>query len=124
MRYISILEFLPPSILSAGRDPSRRLNHFHVAILIRRGKVLAVATNREGSRSFGCGFSDHSLHAERAVIKKVGDYSKLRGAVMVVVRLTSVKHKPHLANSAPCQDCQKTLRKCMREYGLKAVYYS
>lgn len=120
----SIINILPSAILRS--DVSRHLNHLHVAIILRRGKILATATNREGDRSCGCGFSDWSLHAERAVIKKVGDLNQLRGAIMIVIRLVQLKRKtsPALARSDPCYDCQKTLKKCMKEYGLRAVYYS
>ncbi|NBR60181.1 MAG: hypothetical protein EBT86_00755 [Actinobacteria bacterium] len=120
----SVIDILPACVLRP--DVSRGLNHLHVAILVRRGKILATATNREGNRSCGCGFSDWSLHAERAVIKKVGDINKLRGAIMIVIRLVQIKKKsaPSLAKSDPCYDCQKFLKKCMKEYGLRAVYYS
>jgi hypothetical protein len=41
--------------------------------------------------------------------------------VLVVVR---VNKKGELLNSKPCPDCQKFLLKCMKEYGLRKVYYS
>jgi hypothetical protein len=95
--------------------------HQHIAVLYRRGKILAVATNAVGSRSRGCGYSDRTIHAERAVLKKLGDLTQLRGAELVVVRLTRSKD---ITNSEPCHSCKKHLTKCMREYGLRKVYYS
>jgi hypothetical protein len=58
----------------------------HEATLYKRGKVLATARNTIGSRSRGCGWSDYTLHAERAVVKRVGDTSLLKGCSLVVVR--------------------------------------
>lgn len=110
------------------QDKSRRINFLHIAMIIGRGgRVIAAATNREGNRSCGCGHSDYSIHAERAVLKKVGDLTKLRGATMVVVRLLGIKttnYSPRLGSSEPCYECQTALKKCIREYGLRAVYYS
>jgi hypothetical protein len=110
------------------QDKTRRIHFLHVAMIIGRGgRILATATNREGSRSCGCGHSDFSIHAERAVLKKIGDLTKLRGATMLVVRLMGTKmnnYSPYLGNSEPCYECQRALQKCMKFYGLRAVYYS
>jgi hypothetical protein len=93
----------------------------HTALIVKRGKVIAEATNQIGSRSMGSGFSDHTIHAEKAVIKKLGDFSKLRGADLYVFRVGGEEHS-HF--SQPCKDCQIFLKKCMREYGLRFVFYS
>jgi hypothetical protein len=95
--------------------------HLHIAILQNRGKLLAIATNALGSRSKGCGYSDRTIHAERAVIKKVGNISLLKGATMTVIR---IKDNGIIANSKPCHSCEKHLTKCIKEYGLRRVYYS
>ncbi len=94
----------------------------HVAILLQRGKVLAVASNAIGSRSKGSGYQERTIHAERAVIKKVGDISKLNGAVLVVIRV--MRGTKEIGNSEPCHSCKCHLEKCMKEYGLRQVYYS
>lgn len=103
---------------------SRGKHHtsLHFAILYRRGKVISTATNAVGSRSKGCGYSQHTIHAERAVIKKLGDITLLKDAELFVVRLS--KKSDGFMNSEPCHACKRHLTKCMREYGLKAVYYS
>ena len=99
----------------------------HVAVIALRGKVLATATNRNGSRSSGSGYSSHSIHAEKNVVKQLGDISKLRGADLYVMRI-SKDHKKLNSNrfmpSKPCEECQLFLEKCMREYGLKNVYFT
>lgn len=95
--------------------------HLHYAQLIQRNKVIAMARNSIGSRSRGCGWSDESIHAERAVVKRLGDISQLRGCIMIVVRVN--KHG-ELRNSKPCPDCERFLFKCMNEYGLRKVIYS
>ena len=94
--------------------------HFHMAVIMKRGKVIAKSHNSIGSRSRGSGFSDRSIHAEKAVVKELGDISKLRGASLCVWRVTSINVLP----SKPCNDCHLFLTKCMKEYGLRAVYYS
>jgi hypothetical protein len=94
----------------------------HIAVLMKRGKILEVASNAVGSRSRGCGYETRTIHAERAVIKKVGDMSKLNGAVLVVIRV--MKGTGSWGNSEPCHSCRCHLEKCMREHGLRSVYYS
>jgi hypothetical protein len=94
---------------------------FHYAKILRRGKPIAEARNSIGSRSKGCGYSDQSIHAERAVVKRLGDLSRLDGCVLLVVRINK---QGELCNSKPCADCQKFLEKCMRDYGLRKVVYS
>ena len=94
---------------------------FHIAILYKRGKILAMASNAVGSRSKGCGYSKHTIHAERAVLKKVGDTSQLKGTKLFVVRLSE---KRVMLNSEPCHSCKVHLSKCMREYGMRSVHYS
>lgn len=107
-------------------DPAVRIvkphkTYLHYAQVLKRNKVLAVARNSIGSRSRGCGYSDATLHAERAVVKKLGDTSKLNGATLVVWRVTETGD---LRPSKPCPDCQLFLDKCMRDYGLRKVIYS
>jgi hypothetical protein len=94
---------------------------FHYAEVYRRNRLIASSRNKIGSRSRGCGWSDHTLHAERAVVKRIGDISQLRGCVLIVIRLNK---QGDVLNSKPCCDCQKFLTKCMKEYGLRKVIYS
>jgi hypothetical protein len=95
--------------------------HFHVATLRRRGKVIATARNRVGSRSRGSGWNDQTQHAECAVVKRLGDLSQLRGCILVVMRLNK---QNEVRNSKPCHDCEKFLEKCIKQYGLLKVVYS
>lgn len=94
----------------------------HIAFLYgRSGALIAMSTNRIGSRSKGAGYSKYTIHAERAVIKMVGDNMLLRGATLVVVR---VSKKGELMSSMPCHECQCHLTKAMDKHGLRRVYYS
>lgn len=95
--------------------------HLHYAEITRRGKTIAQSRNSIGSRSRGCGWSDQSLHAERAVVKRLGNLSQLHGCVLVVIR---VNKQSEIVGSKPCSDCQKFLTKCMKKYGLLKVCYS
>ena len=99
----------------------------HIAVIALRGNIIATATNRNGSRSSGSGYSSHSIHAEKNVVKQLGDISKLRGADLYVMRLSrdhKKENKEKFLNSKPCDQCQAFLEKCMREYGLKSVYFT
>jgi hypothetical protein len=95
---------------------------FHVAFVYgRRDILLASSTNKIGTRSSGAGFSRMSIHAERAALKAVGDVSLLRDATLVVIRINS---KGELANSKPCEECEKHLNAAIKKYGLRRVLYS
>jgi hypothetical protein len=100
-----------------------RLNtSLHIAFVYGRGGVLlAMSTNRIGTRSSGAGFSKMTIHAERAALKAVGDFTLLRGAVLVVVR---IGRGGNLMSSKPCHECQCHCEKAMDKYGLRCVYYS
>lgn len=97
-------------------------HHVHIAMIFNRGRQLMVSSiNKVGTRSKGAGYSTCMIHAERAAIKRLGDVSKLRGATMVVLR---INRSGELRYSKPCSECQCHLTKCIREYGLRRVYYS
>jgi hypothetical protein len=98
------------------------LRNVHIAFIMYRGKVLESATNMVGSRKRGCGYSDRTIHAERAVLKKIGDTNKLDGAIMIVIRISRGTNE--IVNSTPCHACRCHLEKCVKDYGLRRVYYS
>jgi hypothetical protein len=93
----------------------------HYATIMKRNKVVAEATNKYGTRSRGAGFWDRSMHAEVAVVKRLGDISQLRDATLIVVRY--LKNGDY-CGSKPCPKCQVFLEKCMEVYGLRKVIYS
>jgi hypothetical protein len=94
----------------------------HIAMLVKRGKVIQIAHNSIGSRSKGCGYDNYTIHAERAVIKKLGNLRQLEGAYLMVIRIS--KSTRQVLNSEPCHTCRCHLEKCIKEYGLRCVYYS
>uniref|UniRef100_A0A6C0D7G6 CMP/dCMP-type deaminase domain-containing protein n=1 Tax=viral metagenome TaxID=1070528 RepID=A0A6C0D7G6_9ZZZZ len=99
----------------------------HVAFLVKRNKVISVATNRVGTRSRGCGYSDCTIHAEKNVVKQLGDFDQLRGASLYVFRISKCRTKfgmDKIVNSEPCYDCHLFLEKCVKSYGLRRVFYS
>jgi hypothetical protein len=104
-----------------GPIAATRMNtHLHIArIYSRRGHLLAMATNRVASRSRGG--SEFTMHAERAVLKAVGDTTLLRGATLVVLRISVTGD---LLLSKPCHECDCCLQAAIRKYGLRRVYYS
>ena len=101
---------------------TRLSTSLHIAFVYgRAGILLAMSTNRIGTRSSGAGFSRMTIHAERAALKAVGDTALLRGAVLVVVR---VGKGGVLLGSKPCHECEFHFVKAMDKYGLRRVYYS
>ncbi len=96
--------------------------HTHIAIIMRGNRILATSPNKVGTRSSGSGYSNRSMHAEKAVVKQLGDISALRGATMIVFRVLRDKQK--IGCSKPCAECQYFLNKCIAKYGLRKVYYS
>jgi hypothetical protein len=98
------------------------LGSVHVAFIIKHKKIIAVAANKVGSRSNGSGYSAKSLHAEKAVVKALGDMSQLRGATLIVIRV--MKGTQEINYSAPCHSCQCFLDKAQREWGLRRVIHS
>ena len=99
----------------------------HLAALVKRNKVIATATNKVGSRSRGAGWSDYTIHAEKNVVKELGDLEQLRGATMYVIRISRCKTQEgmdRVQNSEPCHDCHLFLEKCVKQYGLRRVFYS
>lgn len=103
------------------RMHKKQQNHLIMAVIVLRGKVIAASTNKIGTRSKGCGYSDYTIHAEKAVVKELGDLSRLKGAIMYVWRLST---KQIGLMSKPCHDCTLFLEKCMKQYGLRNVYYT
>ena len=103
------------------------LLNVHVAVLMKRGRIIAEATNAYGTRARGSGYSTRSIHAEKNVIKTLGNIQEIRGAEMYVMRMNRTKGKDGIcsvAGSKPCHGCAVFLEKCMKEYGLKNVYYT
>jgi len=99
----------------------------HVAIIVKRNKVIAMATNKVGTRSRGVGWSDRTIHAEKNVVRELGDYAQLRDATMYVIRISRSKDthgNDKVQNSEPCHDCHLFLEKCIKKYGLSRVFYS
>lgn len=117
--------------LTDPRTARMSLNHstkMHIAILVKRGKILAEATNKLASRSNGAATrgSQNFIHAERNLIRTIGDTDKLKGADIYVMRIaTSVKTgEIEFRYSQPCPECTVLMEKCLREYGLRHVYFT
>jgi len=122
--------WLLDQILSNPRTINLKYAHFasiHVAVLMKRGRIIAEATNGFGSRSRGSGYCANSIHAERNVVKEIGNIHELKGAAMYVVRISRNKKlelEDPFVGSKPCAQCRVFLEKCIKEYGLKNVYYT
>lgn len=93
--------------------------HLHIAVIMKRGKILAWARNKCMTRSKTPCSGGHTIHAERNAIYKLGDHSKLKGSTMLVVRVLG---SGLFGQSKPCESCTPHLKKCMDLYGMKVFY--
>jgi len=130
MRSTNILNYLMETFTLQSKV-DQKTTYQHTSAIVSRGKVIAVATNRIGVRARALRTGpryDNSIHgpctihAEIAALRCVGDLNRLRGADMYVWRRSTTLQK--LSNSKPCAECMPVLEKCMREFGLRRVYYS
>lgn len=115
--------------LSDPRTSSLSLSNpkkLHIAIVVKRGKILASASNKVASRSNGAATrgSQNYIHAEKNLLRVLGDNSKLKGADVYVMRIASYNGSLEFRYSQPCPECTVLLEKCMREYGLRNVYFT
>lgn len=92
----------------------------HGAVIVGRGgKIIATGYNNHKN---GHHSSCFSTHAEIDAFNKC-DRSLLLGARMYVVRLN--RHNINIPrNSKPCYDCERRIKKMIREYGLEKVFYT
>jgi hypothetical protein len=124
------MEVFVPDILADKTIMNQLKTHktsLHVAFLVKRNKVIAIATNKIGSRSKASGYSECTIHAEKNVVKQLGDIGQLRGATLYVIRISKCVAKKGIdkvQNSEPCHDCHLFLEKCVKQYGLRRVFYS
>jgi len=100
-----------------------RQRQVHIAVLVKRGQIIAQATNNFGTRSRGSGYSKGSIHAERNVVKALGNIHDLKGADMYIMRF-SREAEMRFVKSEPCAACSIFLEKCIKNYGLKNVYFT
>jgi hypothetical protein len=90
--------------------------HTHVAIICKGRKVLAIGHNHISTITPKL----QMIHAEADAIRVLGDRTKLRGAILIVIRIAS----SGILNSKPCDTCQQLMEKCMRKYGLLRYIHS
>ena len=97
----------------------------HVALLVKRGKIIAQAYNKLASRSNGASSrgSQCFIHAEKNLIRGLVCTKLLRGSVIYVLRI-STTNGGEFAYSQPCPECTVLLKKCIQKYGLRYVYFS
>ena len=98
-----------------GRYTTKHYTHNHVAMIFQGRKIIAIGQNRVADRG-----RRQTIHAEVDAIHSLGDFTKLRGATLVVIRLAP----SGIRNSKPCAACECVLQKCMREYGMRGWIHS
>lgn len=101
----------------------------HGCIIVNKnGRIISEAHNRRN------GLPDKhiedpkkrpffSSHAEETALRKM-NRQNLDGASLYVVRFGHCHKNPIFMNSKPCKKCTPIILACMKNYGLKAAYYS
>lgn len=111
-------ELAIPYIIKANNTTYK----LHIAFLYnKKGNLICKSINKVGTRSRGAGYSEYTIHAERAVLKLIGNYIFLKDATLVVIRIGK---SGDIKYSKPCHGCEYHLNKAIRLYGLKQVFYS
>ncbi len=90
--------------------------HYAAILNSRTQQVMETAFNKAGTRSKWLGSSRFTVHAELAVLIKLGDMSRLAGCVLVVTRFNS---RGDIVGSKPCRECQTKLSRIMHKYHLQ-----
>jgi deoxycytidylate deaminase len=108
------------------------MHYKHGCIITKNGKILSTGFNRcvgfnwshnKEEKEKGKRKGKYSIHAEEDALQNI-DPTKLMGASMYVIRWGYSSKEPILLNSEPCHKCQKKIRRSIKKYGLKNVYYS
>jgi len=82
------------------------------AVLVRKGKVLAKASNTSKTHTIVVNYPRQSLHAESNALSKIDDPT---GCTLYIVRARSGKFAP----SRPCPFCRKLIAK----FKIDKVYF-
>ena len=106
-----------------SEDFSEKIQHRHVAVIAKVGRILAVGRNRNKTHPESITLDDNgdrilkSIHAELDAIFKVKNKEQLKGATIYVARLGR-GGDPGM--SCPCTMCQSLINK----YGLKRAVFT
>lgn len=101
--------------LNSVKDTTMRKTY--IAIIVNRGKILAIGQNKHRTQRFS---SKYSVHAEVDALNKC-NRKHLKGAVMYIIQFGS---DTDVKRAIPCHDCQLKLEKCIKKYGLNKVCFT
>ena len=106
-----------------SEDFSEKIQHRHVAVIAKAGRILAVGRNRNKTHPESITLDENgdrilkSIHAELDAIFKVKNKEQLKGATIYVARLGR-GGDPGM--SCPCTMCQALINR----YGLKRAVFT
>jgi len=89
----------------------------HVSILVKSGRILAIAWNRNDrpGRLRYAFYGDKGWHSELNVLSKFTP-NEVKGSILYTI---GVNRNGNLVHSCPCSQCQELIHL----YKLKAVFY-
>jgi deoxycytidylate deaminase len=106
-----------------SEDFSEKIQHRHVAVIAKAGRILAVGRNRNKTHPESITLDENgdrilkTIHAELDAIFKVKNKEQLKGATIYVARLGR-GGDPGM--SCPCTMCQALINR----YGLKRAVFT
>lgn len=96
---------------------SRSHHYKHVSILVKSGRILAIAYNRNdrpGKLRYAF-YGDRGWHSELGVLSRFKP-DEIKGATLYTI---GVNYNGNLVYSCPCEQCKQLISL----YKLKSVYY-
>ena len=105
-----------------NEDYCDHIQHRHVAVIAKAGRILAVGRNRNKTHPASVLHEDgkrilKTIHAELDAISKVKNKDQLRGATIYVAR---IGRSGYPGMSCPCKMCQELINR----HGLKRAVFT
>lgn len=104
-------------IFQIAADVAKKSNMLqkHGCVIVHKKNIIATGYNMM------CPYYHHSIHAEVNTLKKVKNNKHLlKHSEMYIVRIGKNSLGNPLKYSKPCINCEK----CIKEHGIKKVFYS
>ena len=120
MLHLKHKKLIETATVYALRSPMR---YKYACVFAKGNKILSIGYNKYVLTPLS---GLRTTHAEIDALLQIPDKTQLNGAYAIVIRVNidSNYKKCSYLSATPCYDCEVKLKKIMRKYGLKAVYYT
>jgi hypothetical protein len=103
-----------------SRYTTKHNNEHHVALLFKHRHLISIGQNRLSQKMIRGGRRINTTHAEIDLLSSIRDIRSIRGALLVVIRISTTG----IIHSAPCASCMCLINKYIKEYGLRRCIHS